>query len=168
MGEEKEKWWGPHLEGEMEGLQKWRVGGGIWRGMQNGGLFRGPAGDGFLHQTSKFWSRGPYGGPRWRCSYSSNTKPKRGLLINIAKLLTNSHHSSVLLLQIYRTKQAQSIIAIESRAVVWTLTNLPSATDFSLISILVSQNLTLFGCEERWKVDLILLSSLSSFESEEY
>jgi hypothetical protein len=83
-------------------------------------------------------------------------------------LLTNSHHSSVLLLQIYRTKQAQSIIAIESRAVVWTLTNLPSATDFSLISILVSQNLTLFGCEERWKVDLILLSSLSSFESEEY
>jgi hypothetical protein len=21
-----------------------------------------------LHQTSKFWSRGPYGGPRWRCS----------------------------------------------------------------------------------------------------
>jgi hypothetical protein len=45
------------------------VGGGIWKGMQNGGLFRGPAGDGFLHQTSKFWSRGPYGGPRWRCSY---------------------------------------------------------------------------------------------------
>jgi hypothetical protein len=36
--------------------------------MQNEGLFRGPAGDGFLHQTSKFWSRGPYGGPRWRCS----------------------------------------------------------------------------------------------------
>jgi hypothetical protein len=48
---------------EMEG------GRGIWKGMQNGGLFRGPAGDGFLHQTSKFWSRGPYGGPRWRCSY---------------------------------------------------------------------------------------------------
>jgi hypothetical protein len=24
-----------------------------------------------LHQTSKFWSRGSYGGPRWRCSYIS-------------------------------------------------------------------------------------------------
>jgi hypothetical protein len=33
------------LEGEWKGLQKWRVGGGIWRGMQNGGLFRGSAGD---------------------------------------------------------------------------------------------------------------------------
>jgi hypothetical protein len=53
------------LEGDLEGLQEWRVRGGIWRGMQNGGLFRGPAGDGFLHQTSKFWSGGPYGGPRW-------------------------------------------------------------------------------------------------------
>jgi hypothetical protein len=52
----------------MEGLQEWRLRGGIWRGMQNRGLFRGPAGDGFLHQTFKFWSRGPYGGPRWRCS----------------------------------------------------------------------------------------------------
>jgi hypothetical protein len=56
------------LEGDLEGLQEWRVREGIWRGMQNGGLFRGSAGDGFLHQTSKFWSRGPYEGPRWRCS----------------------------------------------------------------------------------------------------
>jgi hypothetical protein len=47
----------------MEGLQKWRLRWEIWRGMQNGDLFRGPAEDGFLHQTSKFWSRGPYGGP---------------------------------------------------------------------------------------------------------
>jgi hypothetical protein len=45
---------GPSFGGEMEGLQKWRLRGDIWRGMQNGGLFRGPAGDGFLHQTSKF------------------------------------------------------------------------------------------------------------------
>jgi hypothetical protein len=35
--------------GEMEGLQEWRLRGGIWRGMQNVGLFSGPAGDGFLH-----------------------------------------------------------------------------------------------------------------------
>jgi hypothetical protein len=66
--EKKKEMVGPTFGGGMEGLQKWRVGGGIWRGMQNGGLFRGPAGDGFLHQTSKFWSRGPYGGPCWRCS----------------------------------------------------------------------------------------------------
>jgi hypothetical protein len=44
------------------------VRGGIWRGMQNGGPFRGPAGVDFLHSTSKFWSRGPYRGPHW--SYS--------------------------------------------------------------------------------------------------
>jgi hypothetical protein len=43
----------PEMEGEV----------GIWSGMQNGGFFRGPAVDGFLHQTSKFWSRGPYRGP---------------------------------------------------------------------------------------------------------
>jgi hypothetical protein len=54
----------------LEGLQEWRVGGGIWRGMQNGGGFEGPAGVEFLHLTSKFWSRGPYGGPHWRCSNS--------------------------------------------------------------------------------------------------
>jgi hypothetical protein len=52
------------LEVEMEGLQEWRVGGGIWRGMQNGDLFRGSARVGFLHKTSIFWSRGPY----WSCS----------------------------------------------------------------------------------------------------
>jgi hypothetical protein len=22
----------------------------------------------FLHQASKFWSKGPYGGPHWSCS----------------------------------------------------------------------------------------------------
>jgi hypothetical protein len=38
----------------MEGLQDWRVGGGIWRDMQNGGLFRGPAGVGFLHKPPNF------------------------------------------------------------------------------------------------------------------
>jgi hypothetical protein len=29
MREKNKKWWVPRLEGEMEGLQKWRVGGGI-------------------------------------------------------------------------------------------------------------------------------------------
>jgi hypothetical protein len=38
----------------MEGLQKWRVRGGIWRGMQNGGLFGGPAGDGFFTKPPNF------------------------------------------------------------------------------------------------------------------
>jgi hypothetical protein len=53
--EKRERNGGAHIwRGEMEGLQKWRVGGGIWRGMKNEGLFRGPAGDGFLHKTSKF------------------------------------------------------------------------------------------------------------------
>jgi hypothetical protein len=28
----------------MEGLQEWRVGEGIWRSMENGGPYRGPAG----------------------------------------------------------------------------------------------------------------------------
>jgi hypothetical protein len=61
------------LEGEwraqgMEGLQEWRVGGRIWRGMQNIGLFRGPAGVRFSTKTSKFWSRCPYGGPHWSCA----------------------------------------------------------------------------------------------------
>jgi hypothetical protein len=50
----KEKWWDPRLEGDMEGLQEWRLGGGIWRGMQNGDMFRDPSGVGFLHQTSKY------------------------------------------------------------------------------------------------------------------
>jgi hypothetical protein len=40
--------------------------------MQNEGLFRGPAGVGFLHKTSKFLSRGPYGGPHWSCSKSNS------------------------------------------------------------------------------------------------
>jgi hypothetical protein len=56
------------LEGGMEGLQEWRVGGGIWSSMQNVGLFRGPAEIGFLHKTSKFWSRAPYKGSHWSCS----------------------------------------------------------------------------------------------------
>jgi hypothetical protein len=59
---------GSHIWRGMEGLQEWRLGEGIWRGMQNGGVFRGTAGVVFLHQTSKFWSRGPYGGLHWRCS----------------------------------------------------------------------------------------------------
>jgi hypothetical protein len=66
---ERKKWWDPRKEGDLKGLQEWRVGGEIWRGMQNGGGFGGPAGVEFLHLTSKFWSRGPYGGPHWRCSY---------------------------------------------------------------------------------------------------
>jgi hypothetical protein len=48
----------------MEGLQKWRVGGGIWRGLKNGGPFGGTVGVVFFHQTSKIWSRGPYESPR--------------------------------------------------------------------------------------------------------
>jgi hypothetical protein len=48
---------GPPLEGEMGGLQEWRVGGEIWRAMQNGGPFEGLTGVDFFHQTSKFWSR---------------------------------------------------------------------------------------------------------------
>jgi hypothetical protein len=51
--ERKKESVGPTFGGEMEGLQEWRVGGGIWRGMQNG----------FLPKTSKFWSSGPYRGP---------------------------------------------------------------------------------------------------------
>jgi hypothetical protein len=51
------------LKGEIEGLQKWRVGGGIWRGLKNRGLFGGHAGVVFVHQISKIWSRGPYGCP---------------------------------------------------------------------------------------------------------
>jgi hypothetical protein len=62
------KWWAHIWRGEMEGLQKWRVGGGIWRGLKNGGPFGGPAGVVFFHQTSKIWSRGPYGGSHWSCS----------------------------------------------------------------------------------------------------
>jgi hypothetical protein len=68
-GEEKEENGGAHyLEGGVEGLQEWRLGGGIWRGLKNGGSFRGPAGVDFLHSTSKFWSRGPYGSPHKSCS----------------------------------------------------------------------------------------------------
>jgi hypothetical protein len=48
----KEKWWDPRLEEEMEVLQKWRLGGELWRGMQNRGSFKGPDGVVFLHQTS--------------------------------------------------------------------------------------------------------------------
>jgi hypothetical protein len=33
-----------------------------------GVALRGPVGVGFVHKTSKFWSRGPYGVPRWSCS----------------------------------------------------------------------------------------------------
>jgi hypothetical protein len=29
--EKIKKWWGPRLEGDLEGLQEWRVRGGIWR-----------------------------------------------------------------------------------------------------------------------------------------
>jgi hypothetical protein len=45
----EEKWWGPHLEGGFGGPPRMEGERGIWRGMQNGGLFRDPAGDGFLH-----------------------------------------------------------------------------------------------------------------------
>jgi hypothetical protein len=38
----------------MEGLQEWRVGGEIWRGMQNGGPFEGPAGVDFFTKPLKF------------------------------------------------------------------------------------------------------------------
>jgi hypothetical protein len=53
---------GPTFGGGVEVLQKWRVGGGILRGLKNGRPFGGPAGVVFFHQTSKIWSRGPYGG----------------------------------------------------------------------------------------------------------
>jgi hypothetical protein len=46
--------------GDLEGHAKWRG-------------FGGPAGAEFLHLTSKFWSRGPYGGPHRRCSYKPIT-----------------------------------------------------------------------------------------------
>jgi hypothetical protein len=36
----------------------------------------------FLHQTSKFWSRGSYGGPRWRCS--TRRKCYTGDALNVA------------------------------------------------------------------------------------
>jgi hypothetical protein len=42
------------LEGDLEGLQEWRVRGGIWRGMQNEGLFRGPARVGFFSKPPNF------------------------------------------------------------------------------------------------------------------
>jgi hypothetical protein len=73
-GKKKERNGGAHIWRGMEGLRKWRVGGGIWRGMQNGGLFKGPAGDEFLHQTSKFWSRDPYGGPEMLLEFSPISK----------------------------------------------------------------------------------------------
>jgi hypothetical protein len=56
------------LEGGVEGLQEWRLGREIWRGLKNGGSFRGSVGVDFLPKTSKFWSRGPYRGPHWSCS----------------------------------------------------------------------------------------------------
>jgi hypothetical protein len=59
---------GPTVWRGMEGLEKWRLRWEIWRSMQNEDLFRGPAGVGFLHKTSKFWSRGTYGDPHWSCS----------------------------------------------------------------------------------------------------
>jgi hypothetical protein len=31
----------------------------IWRSMENGGPYKGFAGVGFFHKTSKFWSRAP-------------------------------------------------------------------------------------------------------------
>jgi hypothetical protein len=43
----KYKWWVPRVEGEMEGLQEWRVGVVIWRSMETGGPYRGPVGVGF-------------------------------------------------------------------------------------------------------------------------
>jgi hypothetical protein len=55
--------WDPQMEKDFEGLWEWRLGGGIWRVMQNGGSFRGSAGVEFLHLTSKFWN----GGPHWSC-----------------------------------------------------------------------------------------------------
>jgi hypothetical protein len=67
---------GPTEGVDLEGLQKCRLGGEIWRGMQNGGAFGGPAGVEFLHLTSKFWSRGPYRGPHLRCS-NANTPNAR-------------------------------------------------------------------------------------------
>jgi hypothetical protein len=39
-----------------------RFGGENWRSMQNEGPFSSLVGVEFLHQTSKFWSRGPFRG----------------------------------------------------------------------------------------------------------
>jgi hypothetical protein len=64
------KKWGPCLEGNLEGLQEWRVRGEIWRDMQNGGPFRGSAGVGFLPKPPNFGVEAhieaPTGG--WCCS----------------------------------------------------------------------------------------------------
>jgi hypothetical protein len=43
-GGRKKSMVGPMFGGEIEGPQKWRVGGGIWRGLKNEGLFGGHAG----------------------------------------------------------------------------------------------------------------------------
>jgi hypothetical protein len=42
------------LEGRVEGLQKWRLRGEIWRDMQNRGPFGGPAGVDFYIKPSNF------------------------------------------------------------------------------------------------------------------
>jgi hypothetical protein len=42
------------LEGGVEGLQEWTLGGEILRDMQNGGSFGGPAGVGFFTKPPKF------------------------------------------------------------------------------------------------------------------
>jgi hypothetical protein len=53
------KWWVPRLEGGMEGLQEWRVGVGIWRSMENGGPYRGPAGVDFFPKPPNFGVEAP-------------------------------------------------------------------------------------------------------------
>jgi hypothetical protein len=47
--------------------------------MQNRGVFRGPAGVGFLHKTSKFWSRCPYRDPTASPSLEVRHSPKHHL-----------------------------------------------------------------------------------------
>jgi hypothetical protein len=59
---------GPTFGGGNGRPQEWRVRVGIWRSMENRGAYRGPAGVDFLSKTFKFWSRGPYRGPHWKCS----------------------------------------------------------------------------------------------------
>jgi hypothetical protein len=42
------------LEGDLEGLQEWRVGEGVWRSMQNGSVFRDPTGVKFYTKPLNF------------------------------------------------------------------------------------------------------------------
>jgi hypothetical protein len=50
----KEKRWDLHFGGGVEGLQEWRLGGEIWRGVQNRGPFGGSAEVDFFASSPNF------------------------------------------------------------------------------------------------------------------